>query len=175
MLIKKEDMAENLEEYEAQMKDLNKQTGTTIAASTASMAAAGATLGPWGAVGGAAVGATIGVVQAKENKKAYMQNLADSQLALNAVKTQQARAIEQQKNEEKAADKMTTMYIGGRSKPPVQEPTSTLAKKGMVKKLNPIGSSVSPLKMKASEAEKIRKFNSISHKLPEMNAGDSVL
>ncbi len=168
-------MANNLQEYEAQMKEMNKSTASTIGASTASMAAAGATLGPWGAAGGAVVGATIGLVQAKEAKKAAMQNLADMQLAMNSANTQQQKALEQQRNEERAADRMTTIYIGGRSQPPVQKPTSTIAKKGPIKKLSPITSSVSPLKMKASEAEKIRKFNAISHKLPEMNAGNSVL
>jgi len=168
---------DNIDDYNKEAQELNKQAAFNIGSSAASGAAAGASAGPVGAAVGAGVGALVGVFTASQQKKQYIEDQRQAFQDANASERARVEAEEKRYKEQLERDKLTTQYIGGRSseKYPIQEPTSGISKKGNIKQLRPITSSVSLLKMKASEAEKIRKFNSISHKLPEMNAGDVTL
>jgi len=169
---------DNIDDYNKEAQELNQQAALNIGMSTASGAATGASIGgPVGAAVGAGVGALVGIVTSSEQKKQYIKDQQQAFHQANASERERLEASERRYKEQLERDKLTTQYIGGRSseKYPIQEPTSGISKKGNIKQLRPITSSVSPFKMKASEAEKIRKFNSISHKLPEMNAGNVTL
>ena len=169
---------DNIDDYNKEAQELNKQAAFNIGSSAASGAAAGTSIAPGiGTAIGAAVGGLVGVVTSSQQKKQYIEDQRQAFQDANASERERVEAREKRYKEQLERDKLTTQYIGGRSseKYPIQEPTSGISKKGNIKQLRPITSSVSPFKMKASEAEKIRKFNSISHKLPEMNAGDVTL
>jgi len=76
----------------------------TIAASTASMAAAGAALGPWGALGGAAVGLGLGIAQAntQEDAEKEAKRLAKKQ------KERERKALVAQEVAERRGDAQAT-------------------------------------------------------------------